>query len=81
MNSMLGQPTPLTFEQINGHQPAPIYMRALSRRRNLFSIQPESIDKMSIVCFPLAFTFFNLSYWWYYLSQSFEGMPVPQSHG
>ncbi|KAI6189719.1 hypothetical protein M3Y97_00039100 [Aphelenchoides bicaudatus] len=80
MNSMLAQPTPLTFEQVNGHQPQPVYMRALARRRNLLAIQPESIDKMSIVCFPLAFTFFNLIYWWYYLSQSFEGLPVPQQH-
>ena len=42
--------------QINGYQPAPIFMRALSRRRRLFAIEPESIDKVSIVCFPLAFT-------------------------
>ncbi|KAL3077351.1 hypothetical protein niasHS_013340 [Heterodera schachtii] len=31
-------------------------------------IQPESIDKFSIVVFPLTFTLFNLIYWCYYLS-------------
>lgn len=77
-NFELFQQTPLTFEQvggygcrqntqmsifqINGHQPAPIYMRALSRRRRLFAVEPESIDKVSIVCFPLAFTLVLLAY-------------------
>ena len=52
---------PLTFEQINGHQPQlPAYMKP-KRRKIRFSIAPESIDKMSIVCFPLAFTLFNVS--------------------
>ena len=52
---------PLTFEQINGHQPQlPAYMKP-KRRKIHFSIAPESIDKMSIVCFPLAFTLFNVS--------------------
>lgn len=40
-------------------------------------IQPESIDKLSIVVFPLAFTLFNLIYWWYYLSMG--GQFDPQS--
>ncbi|CAD5225083.1 unnamed protein product [Bursaphelenchus okinawaensis] len=78
MNSMFTPAGPLTFEQINGYQPQPMYLRTVARRRHLLNIQPESIDKMSIVCFPLAFTFFNLIYWWYYLSQSFEGLPPPQ---
>uniref|UniRef100_A0A914CN19 Uncharacterized protein n=1 Tax=Acrobeloides nanus TaxID=290746 RepID=A0A914CN19_9BILA len=72
---------PLTFEQINGHQPAPIFLR--EKKRKFFVIHPESIDKLSIVCFPLAFTIFNLVYWWYYLSQTFEQvvpMPGPGSH-
>ncbi|KAL7076139.1 hypothetical protein ACQ4LE_004838 [Meloidogyne hapla] len=30
-------------------------------------VQPESIDKLSIVVFPLTFTLFNLIYWWHYL--------------
>lgn len=47
--------------QVNGYQPQPVLLRALPRRRHLLNIQPESIDKMSIVCFPLAFTFFNVS--------------------
>lgn len=52
---------PLTFEQINGHQPAfPTYMKP-KRRQFSFSIAPESIDKFSIVMFPLAFTIFNVS--------------------
>ncbi|KAK6025329.1 hypothetical protein OSTOST_08780, partial [Ostertagia ostertagi] len=33
---------------------------------------PEAVDKFSIVAFPLAFTFFNLIYWWHYLSQTFD---------
>uniref|UniRef100_A0A0N4ZTQ9 Ligand-gated ion channel 50 n=1 Tax=Parastrongyloides trichosuri TaxID=131310 RepID=A0A0N4ZTQ9_PARTI len=38
-------------------------------------IEPESIDKLSIVCFPLAFTLFNLIYWWHYLGRNIdEGM-------
>ena len=53
---------PLTFEQINGHQPTiPAYMKP-KRRRFSFSIAPESIDKFSIVMFPLAFTIFNVSF-------------------
>ncbi|KAI1716061.1 neurotransmitter-gated ion-channel ligand binding domain-containing protein [Ditylenchus destructor] len=65
---------PLTFEQINGHQPSAInYNKPYKRRsRPCIQIQPESIDKMSIVCFPLSFTIFNLVYWWYYLSQTFD---------
>jgi hypothetical protein len=63
---------PLTFEQVNGHQPLiPTYMKPKKRSWN-FSIAPESIDKLSIVMFPLAFTMFNLCYWWYYLSATFE---------
>lgn len=42
--------------QINAHHTNPVMHR--KRRLNL---QPESIDKLSIVCFPLAFTFFNVS--------------------
>uniref|UniRef100_A0A8R1U4P2 Mod-1 n=1 Tax=Pristionchus pacificus TaxID=54126 RepID=A0A8R1U4P2_PRIPA len=44
---------------------------------------PESVDKFSIVCFPLAFTLFNLIYWWHYLSKSFEEnftMPADAFH-
>uniref|UniRef100_A0A9J2PMP4 Neurotransmitter-gated ion-channel transmembrane domain-containing protein n=1 Tax=Ascaris lumbricoides TaxID=6252 RepID=A0A9J2PMP4_ASCLU len=63
---------PLSFEQINAHHTNPVMHR--KRRLNL---QPESIDKLSIVCFPLAFTFFNLLYWWYYLSQTFDPAVVP----
>jgi cation transporter family protein len=70
------QQQPLTFEQVNGHQPVPVYLRP-PKRRHFFTIQPESIDKMSIVCFPLAFTLFNLIYWWYYLSQTFDQMHMP----
>uniref|UniRef100_A0A915Q1Z7 Ligand-gated ion channel 50 n=1 Tax=Setaria digitata TaxID=48799 RepID=A0A915Q1Z7_9BILA len=44
------------------------------RKRNLFVMgaKPEMIDKLSLVCFPLAFTLFNAVYWWYYLSYTFE---------
>uniref|UniRef100_A0AC35F589 Uncharacterized protein n=1 Tax=Panagrolaimus sp. PS1159 TaxID=55785 RepID=A0AC35F589_9BILA len=53
---------PLTFEQVNGHQPLiPTYMKPKKKSWN-FSIAPESIDKLSIVMFPLAFTMFNVSY-------------------
>ncbi|KAI6239238.1 hypothetical protein M3Y99_00598300 [Aphelenchoides fujianensis] len=73
---MLSQVPPLTFEQINGYAPAPAYLRPRAKRQNLFRIAPESVDKMSLVCFPLAFTFFNAVYWWYYLSQTFENRPL-----
>ncbi|KAI6186786.1 hypothetical protein M3Y98_00170700 [Aphelenchoides besseyi] len=63
---LYNQTSPLTFEQINGYQHAPVYSRSLTRRRNLLAIAPESVDKASLVCFPLAFTFFNAIYWWYY---------------
>ncbi|KAL3986095.1 Neurotransmitter-gated ion-channel ligand binding domain family protein [Acanthocheilonema viteae] len=53
----------LTFEEItcNSNQ--------YSGKRSLLiiDIRPETIDKLSLVCFPLAFTLFNLVYWWYYL--------------
>ena len=44
-------------------------------------IQPESIDKLSIVFFPLAFTLFNLIYWWYYLSLGGQFDPLQQTNG
>uniref|UniRef100_A0A7E4VV24 Ligand-gated ion channel 50 n=1 Tax=Panagrellus redivivus TaxID=6233 RepID=A0A7E4VV24_PANRE len=72
--------TPLTFEQVNGHEAdmAPVY-NVKRRQRSCWqcSIQPESIDKMSIVCFPFAFMIFNFIYWWYYLSQTFEQVDQP----
>uniref|UniRef100_A0A1I7YRA0 Ligand-gated ion channel 50 n=1 Tax=Steinernema glaseri TaxID=37863 RepID=A0A1I7YRA0_9BILA len=59
---------PLTFSEVNGHHYFPQHFS----KRLSFSLQPESIDKLSIVCFPLAFTLFNMIYWWYYLSQTFD---------
>uniref|UniRef100_A0A8R1XN20 Uncharacterized protein n=2 Tax=Onchocerca TaxID=6281 RepID=A0A8R1XN20_ONCVO len=43
-------------------------------KRNLLSIniRPETVDKLSLICFPLAFTLFNLVYWCYYLLCTFE---------
>uniref|UniRef100_A0A0K0EW59 Ligand-gated ion channel 50 n=1 Tax=Strongyloides venezuelensis TaxID=75913 RepID=A0A0K0EW59_STRVS len=41
-------------------------------RCRLDRIEPESIDKLSIVCFPLAFTLFNLIYWWHYLGRNID---------
>uniref|UniRef100_A0A0K0ET68 Ligand-gated ion channel 50 n=1 Tax=Strongyloides stercoralis TaxID=6248 RepID=A0A0K0ET68_STRER len=41
-------------------------------RCRLDGIEPESIDKLSIVCFPLAFTLFNLIYWWHYLGRNID---------
>ncbi|UMM36341.1 hypothetical protein L5515_008542 [Caenorhabditis briggsae] len=38
----------------------------------LARFHPEAVDKFSIVAFPLAFTMFNLVYWWHYLSQTFD---------
>ncbi|TKR86928.1 hypothetical protein L596_011424 [Steinernema carpocapsae] len=63
---------PLTFNEVNGHH----YFPQRFSKKFRFSLQPESIDKLSIVCFPLAFTLFNMIYWWYYLSQTFD-TPVP----
>ncbi|MFH4983954.1 hypothetical protein AB6A40_010663 [Gnathostoma spinigerum] len=44
----------LTFEQINGAT-----KRKIVKKRK-FHLHPESIDKLSVVCFPLAFTVFNV---------------------
>uniref|UniRef100_A0A0R3RHU7 Gamma-aminobutyric acid receptor subunit beta n=1 Tax=Elaeophora elaphi TaxID=1147741 RepID=A0A0R3RHU7_9BILA len=43
-------------------------------RRSLLviDIRPETVDKLSLVCFPLAFTLFNFVYWWYYLFRTSE---------
>lgn len=77
--------TPLTFEQLNGSQPAATATRfsPSSQGGCLMNFHPESVDKFSIVAFPLAFTLFNLLYWWYYLSQTFDQHfvpPVPPDH-
>ncbi|KAK0411605.1 hypothetical protein QR680_005740 [Steinernema hermaphroditum] len=67
---------PLTFNEVNGHHYFPQHFQ----KKISFSLQPESIDKLSIVCFPLAFTLFNMIYWWYYLSQTFDAtIPPPSS--
>ncbi|KHN72498.1 Ligand-gated ion channel 50 [Toxocara canis] len=64
--------TPIPFEQIKDYGSS----RVVRRKRRLH-LQPESIDKLSVVCFPLAFTLFNLIYWWYYLSQTFDPIVAP----
>ncbi|CAO4380306.1 unnamed protein product [Caenorhabditis nigoni] len=56
---------PLTFDQMRPGSPPPP-SGCLAR------FHPEAVDKFSIVAFPLAFTMFNLVYWWHYLSQTFD---------
>ncbi|CAI5452291.1 unnamed protein product [Caenorhabditis angaria] len=56
---------PLTFDQLRPETPEP-------RSGCMARFHPEAIDKFSIVAFPLAFTIFNLIYWNYYLSQTFD---------
>ncbi|VDN91633.1 unnamed protein product [Brugia pahangi] len=50
------------------------YPNRYSGKRSLLTIdiRPETVDKLSLVCFPLAFTLFNLVYWWYYLFNTLE---------
>ncbi|KAK6756095.1 hypothetical protein RB195_014469 [Necator americanus] len=57
--------TPLTFEQFRSPSPS-TNVSCIAR------FHPEAVDKFSIVAFPLAFTLFNLVYWWHYLSQTFD---------
>ncbi|CAD6193919.1 unnamed protein product [Caenorhabditis auriculariae] len=78
---------PLTFDQLpetdrplveqycRSSSPPPPTSGCLAR------FHPEAIDKFSIVAFPLAFTMFNLVYWWHYLSQTFDhNYLTPPSH-
>ncbi|CAJ0960845.1 unnamed protein product, partial [Mesorhabditis belari] len=70
---------PLTLEQVGG-LPPPFRDPSPSPQPDCIArFHPESIDKLSIVCFPLAFTMFNLFYWWYFLSPTFDQdfLPVP----
>lgn len=69
--------TPLTFEQLPSEPDRPLMdeFRSPSPATNVSCIarfHPEAVDKFSIVAFPLAFTLFNLIYWWHYLSQTFD---------
>ncbi|CAJ0589633.1 unnamed protein product [Cylicocyclus nassatus] len=69
--------TPLTFDQlpIEPQRPLMEEFRSPSPAANVGCIarfHPEAVDKFSIVAFPLAFTMFNLVYWWYYLSQPID---------
>ncbi|EYC10594.1 hypothetical protein Y032_0054g2449 [Ancylostoma ceylanicum] len=69
--------TPLTFEQLSNEPERPLMeeFRSPSPATNVSCIarfHPEAVDKFSIVAFPLAFTLFNLVYWWHYLSQTFD---------
>ncbi|CAB3398693.1 unnamed protein product [Caenorhabditis bovis] len=70
---------PLTFEQLplstDSDRPLISELRSSSpipQSGCLARFHPEAVDKFSIVAFPLAFTMFNLIYWWFYLSQTFE---------
>ncbi|CAI4229778.1 unnamed protein product [Auanema sp. JU1783] len=87
MTTVFDSQTPLTFEQLPTDTDVPLIEELrtsspLPPTGCLTRFHPESIDKFSIVAFPLAFTFFNLVYWWYYLSQTFDNNwipPVPSS--
>lgn len=35
-----------------------------------FKVSPETIDKISMLLFPLSFTIFNATYWWCYVGNS-----------
>lgn len=35
-----------------------------------FKFSPESIDRVSMLLFPMSFTIFNATYWWYYVGNS-----------
>ncbi|KAF8383340.1 mod-1 [Pristionchus pacificus] len=81
--------TPLSIDQLhsNGVEISSHYHPHPSRSSPtpgcFMRFHPESVDKFSIVCFPLAFTLFNLIYWWHYLSKSFEEnftMPADAFH-
>nr|pir hypothetical protein K06C4.6 - Caenorhabditis elegans [Caenorhabditis elegans] len=70
---------PLTFDQLpvsmESDRPLIEEMRSTSPPPPsgcLARFHPEAVDKFSIVAFPLAFTMFNLVYWWHYLSQTFD---------
>nr|WRV86329.1 mod-1 [Meloidogyne graminicola] len=63
---------PELHSPIFSHSCRPSHYLSLARGLSLTEenwpvIQPESIDKLSIVIFPLTFTLFNLIYWWHYL--------------
>ncbi|VDN08562.1 unnamed protein product [Thelazia callipaeda] len=47
----------------------------VKRNLLLIDIKPETVDKFSLVCFPLAFTLFNFMYWWYYLFHVHSSTP------
>ncbi|CAJ0568426.1 unnamed protein product, partial [Mesorhabditis spiculigera] len=70
--------TPLTLEQVGGAPPDDGHGE--EPPGCLARFHPEAIDKMSIVCFPLAFTLFNLLYWWTYLAETFNQDFLPISH-
>ncbi|GMS79860.1 hypothetical protein PENTCL1PPCAC_2035, partial [Pristionchus entomophagus] len=77
--------TPLSIDQLHSNgieissSQYPSHRRPSPTPGCFMRFHPESVDKFSIVCFPLAFTLFNLIYWWHYLSKTFEenfSMPV-----
>lgn len=45
-----------------------ISMLVAKNRKNENGFQPESIDRVSMFLFPIAFIIFNIGYWGYYLS-------------
>ncbi|MCP9256894.1 Serotonin-gated chloride channel [Dirofilaria immitis] len=59
----------ITFEEVNynSNQCSSDKWHSL-----ITDIRPEMVDKLSLVCFPLAFTLFNVIYWWCYLFSTFE---------
>ncbi|VDK22030.1 unnamed protein product, partial [Anisakis simplex] len=52
---LINSSTSPPYDQIINRRPSPI----VRRKRRRLHLQPESVDKLSVVCFPLAFTLFN----------------------